>query len=227
MLLWPQELVSLEEQHKQAHFAGTHLGTLFRMFSHVLSIVGIIKFATGLWRVCSYFTGGRFQTVSQQADLVTTALSFVLVHLHLKIDIATWSPLLGSLYIACLALMHVRAFIVSMTQFAKLGIVSTSTEIYSLVLAYLIGAYSVACVLFLRTQLPLRRRRGVTIALGEDMRFDFFFWLFDAIFVVSTCASMCYLQLEFVRKKRLNEDALLEAQKEDALVARVEGRGAE
>jgi hypothetical protein len=62
----------------------------------------------------------------------------------------------------------------------------------------------------------------VTIDLGEDMRFDFFFWLFDAIFVVSTCGSMCYLMLEFVRKKRLNEDALLEAKREDALAARVQ-----
>ena len=35
--------------------------------SHILSLVGIIKLTTGTWRVCSFLTGGRFESVSQQA----------------------------------------------------------------------------------------------------------------------------------------------------------------
>lgn len=93
------ELVCLQESHEQARFSQTTLGMLFRYFSHILSLVGIVKLVTGTWRVCSFVTGGRFENVSQQADLVTTALSFVMVYVKLDVKAGNWSHLLGALYV--------------------------------------------------------------------------------------------------------------------------------
>ena len=103
----------------------------------------------------------------------------------------------------CMALLHVRAFILGISHFSKLGIVNTSTEIYSLVLAYLAGSYSVAGVLFLRCQLPLRRRKAVTMALGEDIVLDFYFWLFDVVFICSALTTFALCLLDIQRKRRL------------------------
>ena len=107
----------------------------------------------------------------QQGDLVTTSLSFLLV--HLKIDGTAWAPFLSSVFIGSMALLHVRAFLVAMQQLAHFGIMSTSTELYSLSLALLAGFYFMACVWQLSFQLPLRCRRGVTAALGETAPFEF------------------------------------------------------
>lgn len=198
------ELVCLQESRDRVLRSNSPWGQILRVSGYVLTLVGMVKLGTGTYRVCSFFIGGKFESMSQQADNVTSVLSFALVHLRLTLDVSVWSPIIGAAYMACMALLHVRGFIVSMQQFAKLGVLNTSTEIYSLVLAYMAGSYSVACVLFLRTQLPLWRRRGVTIALGEEMMLDFYFWLFDMIFILTSIVSAVCLTLDFRRKTRLN-----------------------
>ncbi len=201
------ELVCLRESKQRLDFSVTFWGKIFRLSGYILTLVGVMKLIGGMWRVGMFFVGGRFESVSQQADNVTSVLSFVLVHLRYKLDVGVWTPILGALNISSMALLHIRAFIVGMTQFANMGVLNTSTEIYSLVLAYLVGAYSVSGVVFLRTQLPLWRRRGVTIALGEGMILDFYFWLFDVVFIVSTLVSCGYFIAEYDRKKRINKAA--------------------
>lgn len=59
-----------------------------------------------------------------------------------------------------------------------------------------------ACVWQLSFQLPLRCRRGVTVALGQSAPFDLCFLLFDAVFVVSTIVFALLLWYNY-RKKLL------------------------
>jgi len=147
--------------------------------------------------------GGR----SQQGDLVTTSLSFLLV--HLKIDGTAWAPLLSTVFVGSMALLHVRAFLVAMQQLARFGILSTSTELYSLSLALLAGFYFMACVWQLSFQLPLRCRRGVTAALGDTTPFELCFLLFDAVFVVSTVVFAVLLWVDYRKKSRLSRNVLV------------------
>jgi len=119
--------------------------------------------------------------------------------MHVQIDVVAWSPLFSCCLMSVMALMQVRAFLGTMQQLARLGFLSTSTEHYALVLAFLAGNYFVASVVLLRTQVPLRFRRGITVALGDDFQFEFFFWLFDFLFVFSSLFSAIYLWWENTR----------------------------
>jgi hypothetical protein len=77
---------------------------------------------------------------------------------------------------------------------------------YALSLAQLAGCYFVACVLLLRVQLPLRCRRGVTLALGESAPFELCFLLFDAVFVCSTLVFGLLLWIDY--RVRASERAM-------------------
>jgi hypothetical protein len=198
------EIVSMKESLEKIALSVTYWGMMLRVSGQYLTLMGLFRFVFGMWRIGWYITAGRYFTVSQQSDNVSSFLEFVVLYLHLNIDLEPWSPILGFVYIACMTLLHIRAFFISTEQFAKLGVLSTSTEIYSLVLAYMAGAYSVAGVMFLRSQLPRYRRKAVTAALGENLVLDFYFWLFDVLFILSTLLSCCYFFIDYRRKKRLN-----------------------
>ena len=61
-----------------------------------------------------------------------------------------------------------------------------------------------ACVWQLSFQLPLRCRKGVSLALGEAAPFDLCFLLFDAVFVVSTVVFGLLLWYNYRRKVSLS-----------------------
>jgi hypothetical protein len=58
-----------------------------------------------------------------------------------------------------------------------------------LLLASIMGCYCVSVLLLLRAQMPEEFRRGVTRALGANVRFGFFHRLFDVAFVASVAAA--------------------------------------
>ena len=132
------------------------------------------------------------------------------VHFHTD----KWLLILHCLYVGALGLMQVRAFLGTMGQFARMGFLSTNTELYALVLAYLSGFYFVASVVLLRTQLPLNYRKGVTVALGP-FGFDFFAWIFDCIFVISTTITVLALIKTYTSRQvnkflpQVNEEVLI------------------
>jgi hypothetical protein len=199
------EIVCMRESLEKTVLNGTYWGIMLRVSGQFLTLMGVFRFLIGGYRVYLYITAGRYVTVSQQSDNVSSFLEFVVIYLRLNIDLEPWSPILSTLYVGCMTLLHIRAFMISTEQFAKLGVLSTSTEIYSLVLAYVAGSYSVAGVMFLRTQLPRYRRKSVTAALGENLVLDFYFWLFDVLFILSTTVSCWYFYVDVKRKKRLND----------------------
>jgi len=197
------DIVNLKELQSQAEYAQTLMGRVLRFMGHALSIVAILRLLVGLWHVAGFVLGDTFEGISSQPDVVVSMLSMIVVYLRVQIDVVAWSPLLNCCLISSLALMQVRAFIGTTQQLARLGFLSTSTEHYALTLAFLAGNYFVASVVLLRTQLPLRYRRGITIALGEDFQFDFFFWLFDFLFVFSSLAAALFLWYDHSKAHQL------------------------
>ena len=197
------DIVNLKELQSQAEYAQTLMGRVLRFMGHALSVVAIIRLLVGLWHVAGFVLGDTFEGISSQPDVVVSMLSMIVVYLRVQIDVVAWSPLLNCCLVSSLALMQVRAFIGTTQQLARLGFLSTSTEHYALTLAFLAGNYFVASVVLLRTQLPLRYRRGITIALGEDFQFDFFFWLFDFLFVFSSLAAALFLWYDHSKAHQL------------------------
>jgi hypothetical protein len=197
------DIVNLKELQSQAEYAQTLMGRVLRFMGHALSVVAILRLLVGLWHVAGFVLGDTFEGISSQPDVVVSMLSMIVVYLRVQIDVVAWSPLLNCCLVSSLALMQVRAFIGTTQQLARLGFLSTSTEHYALTLAFLAGNYFVASVVLLRTQLPLRYRRGITIALGEDFQFDFFFWLFDFLFVFSSLAAALFLWYDHSKAHQL------------------------
>eukprot|EP01038_Epipyxis_sp_PR26KG_P004949 gene4949-6922_t len=139
------EIVYLKELLEQAKFTKTTIGRLMKI--------------SGMWHVMGFFSGDRFGKQSQQVDFV----SRVLIHLilHYEVDIVTCDlimPFISFIFILILAMLHIRGFVITTQNLAKIGFVITSTELFALVLAYLTGTYFIACVLLLRNQLPVRYR---------------------------------------------------------------------
>ena len=132
---------------------------------------------------------GDFSHVREKSDI---EYIIALVSEYCGLDIIDWNIFLHLVLVGSLGLMQIRAFLGSMMRMAKLGLLSTNTELYALVLAYLSGLYFLASVVLIRTQLPLVYRKGITVALGP---FDFaiFSWLFDCLFVLSSICSVTYI----------------------------------
>lgn len=144
---------------------------------------------------------GRFGNAPVSLHALTTYFfQYILAHLRLPFNHRVWSPLLSLCLVVVLFLMQIRGFFVVTTQLAKLGFISTSTELYALLLAQIAGTYFVAGVVLLRAELPLRYRKGITAALGEDLPLNFYFWLFDAVFIVSSILSTILLVNEYYSK---------------------------
>jgi hypothetical protein len=142
------EIVWIRELQKQASFAQTRQGKLLRYLSYVLSLYCVVRVGAAIASVLALYNVGA------PSDSINRALEFVFLQLGIPVDFAFWTPLLSFSLVVGLALLQVRGFLVTMYQVSHIGVFSTSTEVYSLLLAYLAGTYFVASVLLLRTHLP-------------------------------------------------------------------------
>lgn len=217
------EIVYMKEITEQMVYSKTMIGKVMLIGGYVLSIYGILRFFFGFSAVFSYAytsfaigsnpilgagTHGRL-AVAQKADMATVLLNVIVSTTPLRVDVAFWTPVLSFILIAALAYLQIRGFIDTIQQFAKLGLSSSSSEIYALVLAHAAGCYFMACVVLLRVHLPLRFRMSVTAVLGTDIRFEFYGILYEIVFVISTLVSVYLLWIDKSRKqnfakKRLN-----------------------
>ena len=66
---------------------------------------------------------------------------------------------------------------------------NSMTDVTILFLAQLMCCYCVSVLLLLRASVPEEFRRSITLAIGANVRVAFFQSLFDAIFILSACAS--------------------------------------
>jgi hypothetical protein len=66
---------------------------------------------------------------------------------------------------------------------------NTMTDLTILFLAQLMCCYCVSVLLLLRASVPEEYRKSITQAIGANVRVAFFQSLFDAIFILSACAS--------------------------------------
>ena len=178
------DITSMHELQRQIKFSKTAAGKMLWMFGLWMSLIAILRLVQGILNVGGYlwFRGYQDLIEEEQSDF---DYMLVLLESALKIHLYNWSLILHCVFVGALGLMQIRAFLGTMGQLARRGILSTNTELYALLLAYLSGFYFIASIVLLRMQLPLHYRKGVTVALGP-FGFDFFAWIFDCIFVIST-----------------------------------------
>lgn len=194
------DIVHSHELHEQAEFAATKCGKMIWWCGVCLSLVGTIRlyFAFSHVLKSAYFT--FIETDPSVVPDEETAVDMFMSMLNMSPQ--KWELSLNFLMIFSLGAFQVRAFLGSMMIAARLGFLSTNTELYALVLAYLSGFYFIASVVLLRTQLPIEYRKGVTLALGQ-FSFDYFEWLFDRIYIFSSALSFGLLWWYNLRKKNV------------------------
>jgi len=205
------EIATLRDIHEQAAMSVTAWGRLLLLSTWLFTAVGTVRLINCLIHVAGYFLWqGRPLLNAQQIAEQQKAYgrfgatdSFMVVPMllsSLSLDEKTWSAAATFTLAIILGLMQVRAFFIVTTQLAKLGFISTSSEIYSLLLAHISGAYFVACVIFLRAQLGPEHRKGITKALGHHLNFSFYGFLFDCVFVVSCFLTVFLEYLDYNHK---------------------------
>jgi len=74
-------------------------------------------------------------------------------------------------------------------SFEQVNHSNSMTDVTILFLAQLMCCYCVSVLLLLRASVPEEFRRSITLAIGANVRVAFFQSLFDAIFILSACAS--------------------------------------
>jgi len=193
------DIVHSHELREQAEFAATKFGKAIWWCGVFLSFVGSVRLYFALSHVAKGFFYTYIET-QEQLDAETTVDIFMSAT---GMDPQAWAFSLNFLMIFFLGAFQIRALLGSMMIAARLGFLSTNTELYALVLAYISGFYFIASVVLLRTQLPIEYRKGVTLALGQ-FSFDYFEWLFDRIYISSSFLSLLYLWGDSLRKKKIS-----------------------
>jgi hypothetical protein len=180
-------VVDAFEIQSQVDFSNTASGRWLWIFGLFMSSVAVLRLILAATNI------GGAVVVSRDGAQEKSDIEYILSYVskYAGINIFNWNIFLHIIIVGSLGLMQIRAFLGSMMRMAKLGLLSTNTELYALVLAYLSGLYFLASVVLLRTQLPLVYRKGITVALGA---FDFaiFSWIFDCLFVISSICSAIY-----------------------------------
>ena len=198
------DIVHMHELLQQIKSRKTTKGRGLWTFGLLMSFVAILRLTQGVTNVGGYLRNaseewhvGYIEGERSYFDRVLSLLEFTF-----RVNFRAYERHLvfHCFYIGALGLMQIRAFLGTMGQLARMGFLSTNTELYALVLAYLSGFYFIASVVLLRTELPLNYRKGVTVALGS-FGFDFFGWTFDCIFVVSTTLTVLGLVQSYASRR--------------------------
>ena len=196
-----RDIAHSHELQEQAEFAATKCGKAIWWCGVFLSGVGTVR----LYFALSHIAKGFFYTYISEPGTRPDPLTSVDIFLQwTELDPAQWAFPLNITVICFLGAFQIRALLGSMMIAARLGFLSTNTELYALVLAYMSGFYFIASIVLLRTELPIAYRKGVTMALGQ-FSFDYFEWLFDRIYLTSAAISLLYLWGDARRKKTLSK----------------------
>jgi hypothetical protein len=196
------DIVHSHELREQAEFAKTKMGLCIWYVGIFLSFVGVVRLFFALYHVSKGFVLSFTEKEKiAEEDETYFADIFMAVFGMSKNE---WDLTANLIVIFLLGAFQVRAFLGSMMISARLGFLSTNTELYALVLAYLAGFYFIASVVLCRIQLPIEYRKGVTVALGQ-FSFDYFEWLFDRMYITSSAASLFYLWQDARRKKAASQ----------------------
>ena len=189
------DIVHSHELSEQADFSQTRLGTAIWAGGIFLSFVGVVRLCFALDHVRTGLYSPGYVPLPEEEEMYFANVMMDV----LGMDRRAYDLSANLFIIFLLGAFQIRAFLGSMMISARLGFLSTNTELYALVLAYLAGFYFVASVVLLRIQLPIEYRKGVTLALGQ-FGFDYFEWLFDRIYITSSACSLLYLWRDSRRK---------------------------
>lgn len=175
------DIVELRREWERALVARTPYGHLQNFLGYILSIYCIFRM----------FASSKALLVGEDTsqDPVSKAIGLILRIFSggtVTIDVTVFSQYLTLAFVGIISITSLRGFMRHFTSlFTRINRWSGDGKGLMVVLAELLGCYSVSTLLLLRRQLPERFRMVVTDAIGGDLEFDLYHRWFHALFLIS------------------------------------------
>lgn len=179
------ELVELRAEHIRALESRTLWGHAKNFLGYGCSVYCVYKMFTS---IKSLIFGEDLTT-----DPVGSALSLALrtvSHGSITVDVAQLSQYLTLVFIATISAMSLRGFLRSLRKIFKAVKGGAMASHLVLLLAQVMGAYSVSSVLLIRKNVPLKYRQDMDSALGGQLEFQFFHAWFNGLFLAAALVSL-------------------------------------
>ncbi|KDD74446.1 hypothetical protein H632_c1307p1, partial [Helicosporidium sp. ATCC 50920] len=167
------ELAELRRQKERARRARSVAGHLENMLGYLLSLYCVYRMGASL-RSLLFGDNPGSDPVSKVVGLALHALSGGTI----SVDVQTLSQYVTLSFVGFISITSLRAFLKHMQRF-----------------------FSVATLLLLRRQLPLRYREAVTRAVGADVSFDSFHRAFHGTFILSVSLTVLLLRSQIKQRQ--------------------------
>ena len=178
------ELVDLNCVRERMHYSRTLKGRYFDALGHFFSVYCLYKIFMCIVNILLNRVGKK--------DPVTRGLEIAVGWLGFNIDTKFWMQHISFILVGIIIITSIRGLLMTLTKFFYAVSSSQSSSIIVLVLAHVMGLYSVSSVLLMRMNVPLEYRQVVTEVLGQ-LEFSFYHKWFDVIFLVSALGSIAFL----------------------------------
>ncbi|XP_065189311.1 Golgi pH regulator-like [Sycon ciliatum] len=178
------ELVDLNTVRERITYSRTLKGRYFDVLGHFFSIYCMYKIFMCIVNILLNRVG--------KTDPVTRGIEIAVGWLGFSIDTKFWSQHISFILVGIIVVTSIRGLLMTLTKFFYAVSSSKSSSIIVLVLAHIMGLYSVSSVLLMRMNVPLEYRKVVTDVLGQ-LEFSFYHKWFDVIFLVSALSSIGFL----------------------------------
>lgn len=180
------DIVELRREWERALVARTVYGHFQNLLGYILSLYCIFRMFASL-KALLVGEDTSQDPVSKAIGLVLRVFSGGTV----KLDVAVFSQYLTLAFVGIISITSLRGFMRHFTRFfSRIGRFSGDGMGLIVILAELLGCYSVSTLLLLRRQLPERFRTAVTDAIGGDLEFDIYHRWFHALFFFSASLSV-------------------------------------
>lgn len=180
------ELVDLNCVRDRMRFSRTFQGRYFDAVGHFFSLYCLYKIFMCIINILLNRVGKK--------DPVTRGLEIAVGWLGFSIDTKFWTQHISFILVGIIVVTSIRGLLMTLTKFFYALSSSKSSSIIVLVLAHVMGLYSISSVLLMRMNVPLEYRQVVTEVLGQ-LEFSFYHKWFDVIFLVSALSSIAFLYI--------------------------------
>eukprot|EP00919_Chromeraceae_sp_WS-2016_P056113 GHVR01133231.1.p1 GENE.GHVR01133231.1~~GHVR01133231.1.p1 ORF type:complete len:228 (+),score=25.54 GHVR01133231.1:605-1288(+) len=140
-------------------------------------------------------------------DPVSVALNRLCYILNIPIDVQSIAPYLSLILLGWLITLNIRSLFEKILTVFRVFTTSVSSNVFSILMTFIMGLYFSACSLLMRCYIPLQYRGGATEVLGPSLNFSTFHLLSDVLFVFASfvsVASVCFHHTTSFVKYKLN-----------------------
>eukprot|EP01117_Protostelium_nocturnum_P016449 TRINITY_DN6506_c0_g5_i1.p1 TRINITY_DN6506_c0_g5~~TRINITY_DN6506_c0_g5_i1.p1 ORF type:complete len:476 (-),score=102.91 TRINITY_DN6506_c0_g5_i1:1061-2488(-) len=142
-------------------------------------------------------------------DPVSRGLGILFNVLNIPIDVPFWSQHISFILVGVIIATSIRGFLNSLMKFFYEYSNNSTSNIFVLFLAQIMGMYFISSVLLIRMSLPAEYRAIISQVLG-DISFNFYHRWFDFIFIPSAMATVLlfFVSNQLMRIQKDNKSAL-------------------